>query len=70
MIRFLGFLQNFGKKLPNIPKIMRSTGWTCTAHRASKMGILIAGSGRLKDIQKTLNHAILLLEYYKENLLI
>ena len=35
MIRFFRlFCRISAKKLPNIPKIMRSTGWTCIAHKS------------------------------------
>ena len=41
MIRFFRlFCRISAKKLPNIPKIMRSTGWTCTAHKSLKDGFI------------------------------
>ena len=41
MIRFFRlFCRISAKKLPNIPKIMRSTGWTCTSHKSLKDGFI------------------------------
>ena len=41
MIRFFRlFCRIPAKKLPDIPKIMRSTGWTCTSHKSLKDGFI------------------------------
>ena len=53
MIRFFRlFCRISAKKLPNIPKIMRSTGWTCKAHKSLRDGFINSWVWELKGYSK------------------